>query len=128
MRRRFLPVAALCLAAGVVARPPVNVRAQTVVAINVDVAASRRPIDPRVYGVNFASPQQLAALNVPLNRWGGNSTTRYNWQLNADNRANDWYYQSIASGDATPAGAMDAFVSDTRAGGAQPMLTIPTIG
>jgi hypothetical protein len=34
----------------------------------------------------------LNDLNSPLNRNGGNNTTRYNWQLNTDNRGNDWYY------------------------------------
>jgi len=105
-----------------------NARAQSVVAISVDVAAGRRPIDPRIYGVNWASSQELTDLNAPLHRWGGNTTTRYNWQLNADNKGFDWYFQSIASGTATPAGAMDSFVADSLAAGAQPMLTIPTIG
>src|SRR5512132_4332071 len=81
--------------------------------ITVDVNANRRPINPQVYGVAHASSAALSDLNVPLNRWGGNNTSRYNWQLNADNRANDWYYESIASGDATPAGSMDSFVTDT---------------
>jgi len=117
---------ATLLAAGLLRIP--SVQAQAPVTVNVDAAAARRRIDPRVYGVNFASQAQLEALNVPLNRWGGNSTTRYNWQVNADNRANDWYYESIASGDATPAGAMDSFVGDTKAALAEPMLTIPTIG
>jgi len=126
MRRLVPPVAAALTLATVVAMP--WVRAQAPATVTVDVTAARRPIDPRVYGVNFASRPQLEALNVPLNRWGGNSTTRYNWQLNADNRANDWYYQSIASGGATPAGSMDTFVTDTKGGGAEPMLTIPTIG
>ena len=127
MRRPIVPVlTVLSLAAAVTMMP--WARAQAPATITVDVAAGRRSIDPRIYGVNFASRPQLEALNVPLNRWGGNSTTRYNWQLNADNRANDWYYQSIASGGATPAGSMDSFVSDTKAGGAEPMLTIPTIG
>ena len=36
---------------------------------------------------------------------GGNNTSRYNWKLNADNRANDWYFESIADASATPASA-----------------------
>jgi hypothetical protein len=105
-----------------------DVRAQSVVAMSVDVAANRRPIDPRIYGVNWASSQELSDLNAPLHRWGGNPTTRYNWQQNADNRGFDWYFQSIAAGGATQAGAMDSFVADSFAAGAQPMLTVPTIG
>ena len=63
--------------------------AQNPVAINVDVTANRHPINANVYGVAHATPTDLTGLNTPLNRHGGNNTTRYNWQLNADNRGND---------------------------------------
>lgn len=59
------------------------------VTVNVDVSAARHPISPDIYGVAHASTSALTGLNAPLNRWGGNNTTRYNWQINADNRAND---------------------------------------
>lgn len=101
--------------------------AQTSVTVDVDALRNRRPISPLVYGVAFASPAQLADLNVPLNRWGGNTTSRYNWQLNADNRGSDWYFQSIASSSAVPGEAADSFITQTRAGGAEPMLTIPML-
>jgi hypothetical protein len=103
------------------------VDAQTTPTITVDVAADRKAIDPRIYGVNWASTSQLSALNVPLNRWGGNPTSRYNWQINADNRGADWYFQSIPYAN-TPGGEFDAFVTTSRAGGAEPMVTIPIIG
>ena len=53
--------------------------------VTVDVNLNRRPIDPRVYGIAYGSAAQLSDLNVPLNRYGGNNTSRYNWQINADN-------------------------------------------
>lgn len=98
------------------------------VAITVDAARNQRPINPLIYGVAFASSSQLNELNAPLNRWGGNTTTRYNWQLNADNRANDWYYQSIAGSSATPGADADNFINSSQTGGAQPIITIPMIG
>src|SRR5579872_2060669 len=55
--------------------------------INLDAAAQRHPISPRIYGLAYASSNDLADLNCPLNRLGGNNTSRYNWQVNADNRA-----------------------------------------
>src|SRR3990172_1370527 len=70
--------------------------------VTVDVNASRRPIDPRVYGIAYGTTAQLADLNVPLNRYGGNNTSRYNWQLNADNRGQDWYFESIPESSSTP--------------------------
>ena len=66
-------------------------------------------------------------LNSPLNRNGGNNTTRYNWQLNADNRGNDWYYESIAESSATAGERGDTFFANSRAANAQAMLTIPMI-
>src|SRR5438876_1220764 len=65
------------------------------VTIRVDAARNRRPINPGVYGVAGADGTTLADLNCPLNRAGGNAATCYNWQLNAANRADDWYYESI---------------------------------
>ncbi|HEX8235707.1 MAG TPA: glycoside hydrolase family 44 protein [Abditibacteriaceae bacterium] len=98
------------------------------VQINIDVNANRRAINPSIYGVAFADSAALSDLNAPLNRSGGNSTTRYNWQQNASNRGSDWYFESIADGDATLGGSADAFIASSKAAGAQPMLTIPTIG
>ena len=111
---------ALALAAGAI-------QAQSAITITVDVSANRHPINPNIYGVAHATTAELNELNSPLNRNGGNNTTRYNWQLNADNRGNDWYYESIADGSATAGERGDTFVANSRAASAQAMLTIPTI-
>ena len=97
------------------------------VTVNVDANLNRRPINPNIYGVAHATTAQLNALNSPLNRNGGNNTTRYNWQLNADNRANDWYYQSIAEPSAVAGERGDTFIANSKAANAQAMLTIPMI-
>src|SRR5262245_34877292 len=110
------------LAAAVPARaqnPPVTV--------SVDVSADQRPIDPRIYGVNYGTPAGLQDLNATLNRQRGSPTTRYNWQANADNRADDFFFESlpVASGSATPAEWGDSFIAQTKAAGAEPMITVP---
>ena len=105
--------------------PPVT---NASVAITVNAALNQRSINPLIYGVAFATSNQLAELNSPLNRSGGNAETRYNWQLNAHNRGADWYFESIPDSPATPAAAADDFVANSRNGGAQPALTIPMIG
>jgi len=97
------------------------------VTINVDVNLNRRPINPNIYGVAHATTAQLNDLNSPLNRNGGNHTTRYNWQLNADNRANDWYYESIAEPSADAGERGDTFIANAKAANAQAILTIPMI-
>ena len=63
--------------------------------ITVDAAAGLHAIDPNIYGVAFASTAQLNDLNVTLNRYGGNTSTRYNWQLNLDNKGSDWFFESM---------------------------------
>jgi hypothetical protein len=97
--------------------------------ILVDAGRNRHPIDPRIYGVAFASSAAaLTNLNCPLHRSGGNSETRYNWELNAHNHGFDWYFESLADTSATPGAEGDDFIATSRAGGAEPMLTIPMIG
>src|SRR5882724_10113523 len=96
--------------------------------INVDVNLNRRAINPNVYGIAYATTAQLSDLNVPANRYGGNNTSRYNWQLNADNRGQDWYLESIAEPSSVAGERGDTFIANTRAGGAQPLITVPIIG
>jgi hypothetical protein len=103
-------------------------RAQNPAALlKVDAAQNRHPIDPRIYGVAFADAAALSDLNVTLNRQGGNAATRYNWKINAANRAEDWYFESIGSDSPTAGGDGDSFVADSKKAGAEAMLTIPMI-
>ena len=97
------------------------------VTVQVDVNANRKPINPLIYGVAHASSAVLSDLNSPLNRNGGNNTSRYNWQLNADNRANDWYYESIGDSSSVAGERGDTFIANSKAAGAQAMLTIPLL-
>src|SRR5262245_12205311 len=98
------------------------------VTVSVDAATNRHPISPNVYGVAYADATALADLNVPVNRSGGNNTSRYNWQLNADNRAADWYFESIPYAGATAGEQGDTCVRTAKGAGAEPMLTIPMVG
>ena len=103
-------------ALGAVLALPAAARAQAVT-VAVDAAAGRRPIDPNVYGVAYATRAQLADLNVPLNRYGGNNTTRYNWQINADNRGQRLVLREHSGSErAPPASAATTFIADARSG------------
>ena len=112
-------VAAAATACTLAGQPP------PVAQLMVDVAANRRAISPRIYGVANAPAAELRDLNVPLNRYGGNNTSRYNWQQNADNRGMDWYFESVPGSDAEPGGRVRTFIDEARASGAEPMVTIP---
>jgi hypothetical protein len=98
------------------------------VAISVDASKDRHPISPLIYGVAFASTAQLADLNIPLNRQGGNGMTRYDWMSNSSNHAADWYFESIAETSATPGELADTFIGDSASAGAYAMVTVPMIG
>ena len=96
------------------------------VTVAVDAGAGRRAIDPRVYGVSFGAFGP-GVPPYPVRRWGGNWTTRYNWQTDVSNHAADWFFYSYKEGP--PGGsAADAFIADTYASGAEPLITLPTIG
>ena len=97
------------------------------IAIAIDASANRHKIDPRIYGLAYATPAQLRDLRAPTNRMGGNNTSRYNWKQNADNRANDWYFESIPDTSTAPGERGDTFIANSRSGGAEPMLTIPMV-
>ena len=120
-------ISRLLSAAALVAAVTVLHAQNAPVTVTVDPAANRRAINPAVYGVAFATQAQLQDLNAPLHRYGGNNTSRYNWQLNADNRGADWYFESIAEASATAGQRGDDFVTSSRAGGAEPMITVPMI-
>jgi len=96
--------------------------------VNVDAAANRHAINPNIYGVAYGDATTLADLNCPINRYGGNNSSRYNWSINADNRGSDWYFESIGDAAATAGERGDSFFSMSRGAGAQAMLTVPIIG
>lgn len=99
------------------------------IAISINAASNQVPISPLIYGVAFATSNQLNDLNFTMNRMGGNNETRDNWQINAHNLDFDWYFESYPdSSSTTPGATVDAFVANSKNGGAQPMMTISMIG
>jgi hypothetical protein len=105
---------------------PVQVHAVTV-AVSVDLQADRQAVSPEILGVS-GSPN-LEQIPYPLVRWGGNSTTRYNWQSDIHNTASDWFFMNIPDGSGAPAtSSVETLVASSLAAGAQPLLTLSTIG
>ena len=95
--------------------------------IRIDTTKDVHPIDPRIYGVSYGRARAKGR-RLGIDRLGGNNISRYNWRENADNKAKDWYFQSIGFDDPTPAGLARDFVRDARIAGNQVMLTMPMIG
>jgi len=102
-------------------------------ALTVNAATGQHAISPDIYGLNFPDPSLAANIDLPLARWGGNATTRYNWQLDISNRASDWFFENIDNDNARPenlpnGSASDQFVDQNRATGSDSLLTVPLIG
>lgn len=112
---------------------PIPTTASTGPALTVDVAADRHPISPYVYGMNFAEESLAQELHLPVNRRGGNSTTRYNWQLDVYNVGSDWYFENIPAENYTldqlPNGSTaDRFVEQNVRTETDTIMTMPLIG
>ena len=111
--------------------PPTAVPPGAGPALSIDAQADRHPISPYIYGMNFADEALAADLNLPVRRWGGNSTSRYNWQLNVHNTGSDWYYENIPDDNAGPlpgGSSTNQFVDQDRRTNTKTILTMPLIG
>jgi hypothetical protein len=101
--------------------------------LSINVLSNRHPISPLIYGLNFADQSLAAELKLPVNRWGGNGTTRYNWQLDTSSHASDWYFENLPNDNPSPGqlpngSASDDFVDANELGGAESIITVPLIG
>jgi uncharacterized repeat protein (TIGR01451 family) len=92
-------------------------------ALTVDATADQRAISPYIYGMNYAKEDLAADLRLPVRRWGGNSTSRYNWQNDTTNTGNDWYFENVPVNPGA-----DGFVAQNVRTQSQTLLTVPLIG
>ena len=99
-------------------------------AITIDAAASRHAISPYIYGMAEygVDPAYQKSARLPVLRWGGDGTTRYNWQVDSSNAGFDWYFMGgDGIADPTPSGGPDALVLADEKTQSQTLLTIPII-
>jgi hypothetical protein len=105
--------------------------AQTAPALTVDAAGNPHPINPDVYGIaNYNLDAGFAKeIQVPNIRWGGDGTTRYNWQVDSSNAGFDWYFMGgNGQATATPSASADLMINTYKtASNAHTLLTIPII-
>src|SRR5262245_53507453 len=65
------------------------------VTVDVDPTKDARPISPLIYGMNFPSDEHVSAGRLTVARWGGNSTTRYNYKIDVHNTAADYFFENL---------------------------------
>jgi len=103
----------------------------------VDAASGAHRISPLIYGINFADKGFAKDVDLPVNRWGGNSTETYNWQVRGSNHGQDWYFTNFADcwneafaycQRGQDYSAADAQVQQDRSTGTATLLTLPLLG
>jgi hypothetical protein len=110
------------------------------ITVAVDPTADVHPISPLVYGLNYAGAAEVDA-GVTLTRWGGNSTSRYNWQIDVTNTGADWYFENVAGcwddahgwcstppSDPKAESGANAFLEAAAGKGMTAFFTIPALG
>jgi hypothetical protein len=98
--------------------------ATTNVNVTVDVLNNRHAISPYVYG--GAYPQDAPTITdsgLSVVRWGGNSTSRYNWKLFTYNAANDYYFEDFNNSEIGDADSIK-FITDVKNAGSHPLMTM----
>ncbi|HEX3777849.1 MAG TPA: glycoside hydrolase family 44 protein [Polyangiaceae bacterium] len=88
------------------------------VALSVNCRAPGHAISPYIYGM----AGEVEDTGATTRRWGGNRSTRYNWQANATNAGKDWYFENAKGDD------YRKFLADNRARHLTSAITIPIIG
>ena len=96
--------------------------------LGVDASASVHPISPQIYGIDnyVLDPTFAKEIQVPNVRWGGDTTTRYNWEVDSTNQGFPYYFLG-GSGQATPVpgAAVDNMINTYKP--ADSLVTIPII-
>ena len=107
--------------------PALHSAATKAVTITVDALTNRHPISTYVYG--GAYPQDAATITdsgLTEVRWGGDSTSTYNWQLQTYNSANDYFFEDYAAQGFNNGadGSSTQFIQDVIAAGSNPLMTM----
>jgi hypothetical protein len=61
-------------------------------AFTLECSAAGQAINPSIYGVG--GTETAWDTGAAARRWGGNPTTRYNWETNNFNLAHDWFFKN----------------------------------
>ena len=104
-------------------------------ALTVDAANETHAISPLIYGMNafLLDAATAANANITVTRWGGDATSRYNYQTNVTNSASDYYFENFTGeGQALSAAGSSVnftqFVTANSALGIKALGTVPVLG
>ena len=101
--------------------------------LTVNASAGRHAISPFIYGMNNYGTNfdgVAPVVRLPLERWGGDATTRYNYQLDVYNAANDFYFVTEPNSNTQYPDVSDVntMIERDRRRGTTALVTVPLIG
>lgn len=99
-------------------------------ALTIDVTNQPHSINPMIYGMDAYTldPTVAKTVNLPLDRWGGDATSRFNYKLNVTSSAADWYFENQNGVIGNGTGQFDAQVESDLTVGAKTLGTMPVNG
>jgi hypothetical protein len=102
-------------------------------ALTVDIGNQTRTISPDIYGMNASynlSTATITGANVPVLRWGGDNTSRYNYQNGDTSTGSDKTFENEGSSATTmwPTGNFNDLVSTAGSMGIKTIGTAPLLG
>jgi hypothetical protein len=101
-----------------------NKSGTTNVAVTVDVLTNRHPISQYVYGGAYPhTASTITDSGLSVVRWGGDSTSTYNWQLFTNNSAADYFFEDYAYSEIGDASSTQ-FIQDVKTAGSSPIMTM----
>ena len=119
----FIPLAIIALSTSS------SLLASTTPTLTVNATSSEHAISPDIYGIaSGVDPTFAQEIKLPNVRWGGDATTRYNWEVDGSNTGADWYFIG-GNGEANPVrGAqVDTMITTYKPAQSSSLVTIPII-
>ncbi len=107
-------------------------------ALTVNAGKATHPISPLIYGMNawrltdphHQAPLVAEATRLPLDRWGGEGVTRYNYKLDISSAGEDWFFELVPNRNSKypDQSQFNSQVEQDRATGAKTLATVPVMG
>jgi hypothetical protein len=102
-------------------------------ALAVDAGNQTRAISPFIYGMSYynssADTAAAEAISLPVDRWGGDGSQRYNYVLDVINSASDYYFENhLGNTGQQDTGTFNTAVEADAAIGAKTLGTVDVLG
>jgi Glycoside hydrolase family 44 len=117
---------------GVQPKTQPKTQSKRVAAVAIDCQRNRKVINPAIYGVAFnalteESQTSQFSIGATSRRWGGDPTSRFNWESgNVWNPGHNWYWRNLSV--LTKGNAWETFFANNAKAKMSSALTIPMLG